>query len=218
MGNLSVCDPNEFMTLGGIPMLRCTDISLRAAGLRWSGVVSCCLLLVAVLVPRGTAAQDFLSVAEIQPTLDSLEHAALSSATSGERRSAAIALAAVGWGLGQDPHAGPPPYPGIVPRLARIYQQSGDEWVKWVIIRTTVQQADRQVAAAFLADVAAQSDSPKGRGKLPFPLQYTSVMALSHMGSEGQAELERLHSQGTVRNAMARARLDTLANHGFRPQ
>ena len=183
----------------------------------WITALFCCLLLGASLLPRDAAAQGFLSVAEMNKTLDSLEHAALSSGTSDGRRSAAIALAAAGWNVGQDPQSGPPPYPGIVPRLSRIYEQSGDETVQWAILGAMIQQSDRQGAASFLADVATRPDSQEDSRYLQFPLQYTAIWALSHLGPEGRVELQRLHSQGTVRNGMARARLERLANHGFGP-
>lgn len=185
------------------------------------------LLLSALLLvgmDRASAqAKGFLPLPAMNPKLDTLERAVLASASPDARRSAAIAIAAAGW-LRSQPPPPPPPYPGIVARLARIYRQSEDYWVRYAIIGSMIQQAERAEAAGFLGEVAVEQPAP-GPPVPPgvavvgndaeFPLPYKAVRALRYMGSEGRVVLERLHAEETVREPMARAWLDTLANHGF---
>jgi hypothetical protein len=169
-------------------------------------------------------AKGLVPLSAMNAKLDTLEHTALSSANPDERRSAVIAIAAAGW-LRSQPPPPPPPYPGIVARLASIYRQSDDYWVRYAIIGSMTQEAERAEAAQFLAEASARQPEPgppppegveRVGNEAEFPLPYNAIRALMRMGPEGQAVLERLHALGTVREPMARAQLDTLARHGFK--
>lgn len=184
------------------------------------------LLLSSALLMMGVdrvpaQAKGFLPLRAMNVKLDTLEHTVLTSADPDARRSAAIAIAAAGW-LRSQPPPPPPPYPGIVTRLARIYRQSEDYWVRYAIIGSMMQEAERAEATRFLGEVAAQQLGPTvppgvavGGIDAEFTLPYKAVRALTYMGPEGRVVLERLHAEETVREPMARAWLDTLANHGF---
>ena len=176
-------------------------------------------------------ANQFPPPAAVNAMLDSLERVALTSSNPDERARAVLAISGPGrlWISAPGANHTPPGvrYPGIVDRLARIYLQSGKSSIRDVIVYWMLPQAERAEAAAFLAEVASQEaerSPPTPPGVLPvghdtaFPLPYRAIDALTHMGPEGRAALERLQAQGTVREPSARVYLDQLAGQGFRRQ
>lgn len=160
--------------------------------------------------------------------LDSLEAVALTSPDPNQRFLAVIGIASPGrfWFVAH-PQAEVPPvsvrYPGIVDRLVRVYDRS-EYRERLEIISLMIHQVERSKAVEFLSAVAEEPEPeplqpPQGvivvESDTEFPLQVEAVGALTLMGPAGRATLERLHAQGTVREPMAEARLDTLANHSF---
>lgn len=187
-------------------------------------------------IPRAATAQvekvQTPSQARVNARLDSLERLALTSGESDERWRATLSISAFGrlWMLTQRDVTAPPAevrYPGVVRRLAKIYQQSNDRTVRSLIIGDMIRQAERAEAATFLAEVAqepppAAVPSPPGVALVwddsQFPQQFDAINTLMYLGREGQAMLRRLHSMGVVREPTARMRLDELARQSFKQQ
>jgi hypothetical protein len=161
--------------------------------------------------------------------LDSLETAALTGATFGDRLDAVSTITRIAGpqvirqGQCWD---GPNPtaieYPGLVSRLATIYHRSQDLSLRRAILGKMLFQAECAEAAAFLAEVAEEPPAERrppsgivideGRGSL----QAEAISVLGHLGPSGESTLRRLHGQGTVRDSGAKASLEALAQHGFR--
>lgn len=186
-------------------------------------------ILVAVLSVVSTSAthEAFAQAHRIVPPalvntmLDSLERVALTSPEADQRRAAITRISAAGWTRrGPDSAVSLPPYPGIVARLARIYRQTDDWSVRHAIMSLIIPQAERAEAVAFLAEVAREPPAqapPEGvfLDAPPSPLPAEAVGALTRMGPEGRAALQRLHNEGAVREPTARVYLDRLAQQGF---
>lgn len=167
--------------------------------------------------------------AVVNARLDSLEQIALTSNNPEARSAAVLAISAPGrwWQRTQDDQKTPPTavrYPGIVARLARIYRQSDDYGVRYSIISLMMPQAERAEAVSFLEEVVEEPgpDPVQPRpgaavvaNDAVFPLAYEAVGALTRMGPQGRAALQRLYVSGTVREPMARALLEKLARQGF---
>lgn len=117
---------------------------------------------------------------------------------------------------GERPGAPEIVYTGVVRRLARVYGQVNDYWVREVIIRVMTEQAERQEAIAFLEAVALELDSTRRDVGHNLTRPAYALTALTEMGSEGRAGLQRLHAGGGVRERMAHFVLDLMARDGFR--
>ena len=159
------------------------------------------------------------STEALNAKLDSIEAAALACEKSDRRFSLVAAIAAAG-SVQPGPEAvPPPPYPGIVARLSRIYQACDDYGTRHAIVSVMQTQAERDAAVAFLAEAAQEAPSPATGGVLShdteFPLPYEAVGILARLGSEGRAALQRLLSEGTVRDPAARRLLEGMAREGF---
>lgn len=174
--------------------------------------------------------RDLPPASRVNARLDTLERLALTSPKGDERVSATIGVASPGryWFVANPQTEGPPEvrYAGIVARLARIYRQA-DYRVRSLIVVYMVHQAERAQAAAFLGEVAQEppepaSPAPPGVAVVGddtrSPLQADAIGALTYMGPEGRAVLERLHVAGTVTEPTARWYLEQLARRGFQRQ
>ncbi|MCL4864275.1 MAG: hypothetical protein KJZ47_00190, partial [Gemmatimonadales bacterium] len=81
-------------------------------------------------------------------------------------------------------------YPGIVARMRRIYPDA-DPAVRQRIVSSLFLQAEQGEAIAFLGDLSQTDDlGPE------FTIAETAVRSLSMMGTEGEAELRRVHATG----------------------
>jgi len=184
-----------------------------------------------LMAPDGTLAQapPRLLPQIAYQRLDSLERVALTAATFNERLHAVTTIAGIAIGPGcEDPRgASPPPtrYPGIVRRLAGIYRQSQDPDLRHGIIEFMPMLAECAEVAAFLAAAAEEvpaSPPPPPTGSvlvdddLRGSVQSQAIGSLLRLGTRGEATLRRLHTQGTVREPVAKAALDRLARNGFR--
>ncbi len=109
----------------------------------------------------------------------------------------------------------PPPeikYPGIVARLQQAYPYVGPIRQP-LIVSFLAPQAERAEAIAFLRELAQGED---GGPEYERPVPLVAVAALSRMGAEGAAELQRLHAAGVVTEVMAKVQLEHLARTGYR--
>jgi|SRR5688572_5577922 len=184
-----------------------------------------------LFAPNGTFAQapPRLLPQVAYQRLDSLERAALTAMSFNERLHAVTTIAGVAIGPGCDVvgAASPPQtrYPGIVRRLAGIYRQSQDLNLRHGIIEFMPMLAECDEIAVFLAAAAVELPPPP----LPTPtgsiivdddlrgsLQTQAIGSLVRLGPRGEASLRRLHSQGTVREPVAKAALERLARNEFR--
>ena len=124
--------------------------------------------------------------------LDSLERVAQSSPSADERVEA-VFTAGIYFGRPD----GSKHVPGVAARLARLYRNSGDHAVRFVLVKMMALQGDQAVAAAFLAEVAQEPGvaSPRGRsidrGFAP-PIQVQAVAGLERLGVPGKALLQSL--------------------------
>jgi hypothetical protein len=161
---------------------------------------------------------EWRSIEAMNAALDSVEAVAMACEKSDRRFSVVSAIAASS-SVQSGPDAPPPPYPGIVARLARIYRACEDYGTRYAIVSAMRAQSERNEAVAFLAQVAQEDASPATAGILAddaaFPLPYGAVGILSRLGSEGRGALQRLHAEGTVRHPAARRRLEGMAREGF---
>lgn len=163
-------------------------------------------------------AKGFLPIGAMNAKLDTLEQRSLSSDSCNRRTSAVTGIAFAGRAMkGADAPSPPPPYPGIVARLARIYRQTSECDLRGSIIDLMIIQAEREEAVVFLARVAEEPFQPTPPGVVlgTWPTQVLAIGALTHMGQPGEAMLRRLHAEGTVREPTARASLEDLARRGF---
>ena len=158
----------------------------------------------------------YLTVKAMNAMLDSIEALALTCEHS-DAQISRIATIAV-WGRilpARDAPPPPPPYPGIVARLRRIYRQC-DAWTHGLIVWWLTGQAEQKETAALLGGVAQEVPSPDvGWTDTPFTVQYQAIEELSRMGADGRAVLQRLYTEGTVREPNARTRLEAMARRGF---
>ena len=161
--------------------------------------------------------------------LDSLENAALTAATFGDRLNAVTTITRIGFSDGvcvSGPTATVIKYPGLVSRLSATYHRSQDANLRDAILGKMLWVAECDDAVAFLA--AAAVDPPPPPPPPPPPgvafvsddlrpsLQASAVDILLEFGPRGEAALRRLYGQGMVRDSSARVRLDRLAHQGFR--
>lgn len=173
------------------------------------------------IVPPASAQArtGWLSTDAMNQKLDSLEAMALTCDKSDRRFSLVSAIAAAGAVQSGPEAAPPPPYPGIVARLATLYEACDDYGTRHAIVSIMQTQAERSEAVAFLAEAAQENQSPARAGVMAhdteFPLPYEAVGILARLGSEGRAALQRLHAEGTVRDPAARRRLEGMAREGF---
>lgn len=160
--------------------------------------------------------------------LDSLERVALTAASFNERLHAVTTIVGVAIGPSCEEAGGGPRqtrYPGIVRRLAGIYRQSQDPDLRHGIIEFMPMLAECAEVAGFLAAAAEEvpaSPPPSPAGSvlvdddLRGSVQSQAIGSLLRLGTRGEATLRRLHTQGTVREPLAKAALETLARNGFR--
>ena len=157
--------------------------------------------------------------------LDSLEQVALTGTTFAVRLDAVSTITSIAFGQG-DCVGGPAPsvikYPGLVSRLASIYRRSQDANLREAIIGKMLWQAECAEAVEFLAE-AAEEAPPVPTAPVGFVYdgiraspQALAVAILVSFGSHGEPTLRRMHSQGTVRDSIARTSLERLSRHGFR--
>lgn len=106
------------------------------------------------------------------------------------------------------------PARGTVARLTAIYGTTTDDAVRLVILRALSLQAEVTTAIPFLMSIARGGSHRDDDSVLP-PMY--AVRALSVMGEPGRAALQRLHSEGLVRNPRASAYLDRLIRKGSAP-
>lgn len=163
--------------------------------------------------------ERFLPPAVVNAQLDSLERIVLTSPDADERRSAVTRISAPGWMRSGQPTE--VRYPGVVARLARLYQQTNDYWTRYSIIRLLIPQVERAEAAALLERIAQEPGPPPAPPGVAlvedkWSLQEHAIGALNHLGTEGEAILRRLHARGAVQERTARAALERLAREGFR--
>ncbi len=160
------------------------------------------------------------STAAVNARLDTLERQALSSNGCDSRTLALLPIAFAGRRSSDPSSAPPPPYPGIVDRLARIYRQTGVCGLRDKVIPLMVFQAERQAAVTFLEGVAQEptstAPSPPGATHEIWPLPVSAVGALAALDQPGEVALRRLSAEGAVREPMAREALRRLARQGFR--
>ena len=169
--------------------------------------------------PAQVHGAHYLTVEEMRAKLDTMEHIAVTAAGFERRISAVSAIAAAG-AMGPPPgEAPPPPYPGIVERLRRVYRQNADNSpIRHAILGVMRTQFERVEALGFLGEVAQESPPPEATGVMrneTFPLPWEAIEALSRMGPEGSAALQRLHADGTVHEPAARRHLEQMAREGF---
>lgn len=190
----------------------------------WGTLVALFTLGCAVAPARAMGqAKGFLTLPAMNAKLDTLELLVVSSDSCNRRRSTLIAIGGAGWMRNEADAPPPPPYPGIVARLARIYRQTTDCSLRATVITLMIQQAEREEAVAFLALVAQEpapalpQPTPPGvvLGDDNPPVQTLAIGALSSMDQPGEAALRRLQAEGTVREPMAREELERLARRGF---
>lgn len=106
-----------------------------------------------------------------------------------------------------------PPMPGIVVRLERVYRSSQDPAVRNTLLDPALWQRDTAAAVRFLEQVA-RDDRPEDRtSDAPPPL--AAVQHLAYLGFRGRTVLDRLYREGAVRNRLARAHLEWLANRDY---
>ena len=157
--------------------------------------------------------------------LDSLEQVALTGTTFAVRLDAVSTINSIALGQGNCV-GGPAPsvikYPGLVSRLASIYRRSQDANLREAIVGKMLWQAECAEAVAFLAEAAEEAPSAPitsagviydGFRNTP---QSDAVSILVAFGPRGESVLRRMHSQGTVRDSIARTSLERLSRHGFR--
>ncbi|HEV8355968.1 MAG TPA: hypothetical protein VGQ17_04285 [Gemmatimonadales bacterium] len=162
--------------------------------------------------------------------LDSIGRAALTAPDHDQRAYAALTIVMLGAAKKTSDECvrgGRPaseiPYPGIVDRLASIYRQSAE--LRSLIVERMRLQMECAKASAFLTAVAQEPSPPSEpvppgvslvNDNLGGSLQLQAVSELTYLGAEGEAALQRLYAQGTVRAPDARQELETLARQGFR--
>ena len=157
--------------------------------------------------------------------LDSLEQAALTGTTFEARLHAVGSITRIGIGQADCVRGSAPSaikYPGLVSRLASIYRRSQDANLREAILGQMLWQAECAEAVAFLAEAAEEAPSAPitsagviydGFRNTP---QSDAVSILVAFGPRGESVLRRMHSQGTVRDSIARTSLEILARNGFR--
>jgi len=99
------------------------------------------------------------------------------------------------------------PLPGIVGRLAALYDHTDDQVLKLLIVGMLSESAEEVAAAEFLGRVAIGSGEPAAE----------AVFTLQRLGAAGRAVLEQLHAQSAVKEPLARQILEASAARGFRP-
>ncbi len=191
----------------------------------YSGTLVVLCALGSAMAPVRAVGQAAYSLppAAMNAKLDSLERLVLLSGSCSPRNSALAAIAISGWAR-NDTIAPPPPYPGIVARLERIYRQARECDLRGSVIPLMIRQAERDEAVAFLAGVAQEpapppASPPPGVAMVldnPWTLQTDAISALTYLGQPGEAALRRLHAEGMVREPFAKAMLDRIAREGFR--
>jgi hypothetical protein len=144
----------------------------------------------------------------VDSLLAGLEKIAIESNEPSARGSAAGLIALAGANSGR----------GIVNRLVRIYDKSGDAEVRFIIVRLMKTQRERRDGLSFLRRVAlepsTQSPSHPPRGD-DLSLQKAALQSLMLMGSEGKQMVQSLYADKLVKDWSARAYLDYLARTGF---
>lgn len=155
--------------------------------------------------------------------LDSLERAALNPANL--RRLEAAGSIALEPGNPRIDNVSLIRRPGIVARLARIYQQSSDRLMRARIIELVAMQSEKTAAAQFLEGVAREAGPPKreavheGYLLIPAhhtPLQLLALGGLETLGADREPALRRLHARSEVTDSRARAYLEEASRRGFR--
>lgn len=105
-------------------------------------------------------------------------------------------------------------WPAALDEIERVYDNSKDASVRWLIVTGVHRQGDRSAAVRFLTKVAKEDRAEEGGGENPG--SYLAVRGLLLSGAEGQSALRRLHADGSVTDGVARAYLDEVATQGFR--
>lgn len=157
--------------------------------------------------------------------LDSLEQVALSAPSFAARLHAVSTITSIASGEGTCAR-GPVPtvikYPGLVDRLASIYQRSSDDALRHTILDRMLWQVECDKAAEFLAQVAGEEPAPSrgASGGIHDAMHSTrqshAIDVLATLGPRGETVLRQLHGQSSVRDSTARAALDRLARRNFR--
>lgn len=169
-------------------------------------------------------AQGYRPIGTMNVWLDTLERHVLSPDSCNHRMTSMITISGAGW-VRTDVSSPPPPYPGIVARLERIYRQTGECGLREAIVGMMGLQAEAADAAAFLARVAQDQEVPQAAAPRPTPgvlvlvdtppIQALAIGGLTFLGQPGEAALRRLYAAGTVRQRDAREQLEALARRGF---
>jgi len=191
---------------------------LRLASFRRLALV---WLVTTAVPPAPALGQDeversYGSPAAVAIRQDSLMRIALNAADLNIRMTAILGIASPGraWYTLQRLDNPPPQtrYPGTVARLRHIYTQTGAS-ERELIVGLLAHQAERVEAVTLLGGVAQEHD---GGPLYQLPLPGAAVAALSRMGADGAAELQRLHAAGLVVESNAKAQLERLARTGYR--
>ena len=140
--------------------------------------------------------------------LDGLEQLALLSDDQSVRSAAVLAISTRGL------KTYPWPISNTVLRLARVYHQSTDWEVRYIVVQRMAHQVEEGEAIAFL-EAVAQEDNPLDRGS-DLPATRLALESLNRMGAPGRTVLERLHAQGTV-PGIAKGYLEYLKQGDFKP-
>lgn len=165
------------------------------------------------------AAPRVTDPAPVDARLDSLEQIALTADDPEQRIDAVVRVGNAGLdGVAEACKEITPPdvrHPGVVARLASLYGQLDDDRPRNLIITLMMGQSERTDAVAFLERLARDPVRPERRDEEARRLRQL-LNALSRMGPQGRAALERLHAEGAVQEPAGRRYLDQLAKRGFR--
>lgn len=145
---------------------------------------------------------------ESRLALDGLESLAIEGSQS-VRRAAISKLGQAG-----SVREGWPGVPGVIARLARVYDASDHPIEKNVIAGHMISLPDTAAAVDFLVSLAIQDEDSQD-----FPgAAERGVHLLSYLGQPGRVALARIHREGLVRSPAARMQLRILEQRGYRPR
>jgi len=155
----------------------------------------------------------------VNARLDSLERVALASDDEERRIDAIIGVGNTGLTSSYEQlcaEAVPPEvrHPGVVARLAALYDRHDDDRARNLIITLMIGQAERSEAVAFLEQLVRRQVPPEER-EAALRHARNAIRSLTRMGSPGRAGLQHLHAGGGVRDPTVRAHLEELAKGGF---